>query len=81
MSWSKKVRKPSDLLKPGEMVEAVVLGVNAAEHRISLGLKQALGDPWEEAEKKYPTGTVVEGAVTSLQPFGAFVDLGNGSKG
>lgn len=81
MSWSKKVRKPSDLLKPGEMVEAVILGVNAAEHRISLGLKQALGDPWEEAEKKYPKDSVVEGAVTSLQPFGAFVDLGNGIEG
>lgn len=81
MSWSKKIRKPADVLKAGEMVEVIVLGVNAAEHRISLGLKQALGDPWEEAEKKYPQGTIVEGAVTSLQPFGAFVDLGNGVEG
>ena len=81
MSWSKKVRKPSDVLKPGEMVEAVVLGVNAAEHRISLGLKQALGDPWEEAQKKYTPGTVVEGKVVSMQPFGAFLDLGNGVEG
>ncbi len=81
MSWSKKVRKPSDVLKANEMVEAVVLGVNAAEHRISLGLKQALGDPWEEAQKKYVPGAVVEGAVISLQPFGAFVDLGNGIEG
>ena len=53
MSWSKKIKKPSDVLKTGEMVEAVVLGVNAAERRISLGLKQALGDPWEDAPKKY----------------------------
>ncbi len=81
MSWSKKIRKPADLLKPGEFVEAVVLGVNAPEHRISLGLKQALGDPWEEAEKKYAPGTVVEGAITSIQPFGAFVDLGSGVEG
>ena len=81
MSWSKKVRKPSDVLKVGEMVEAVVLAVNAGEHRISLGLKQALGDPWEEALEKYPEGAIVEGAVTSLQPFGAFVDLGNGIEG
>jgi small subunit ribosomal protein S1 len=81
MSWSKKVRKPSDVLKPGEMVEAVVLGVNAAEHRISLGLKQALGDPWEEAQQKFVVGTVVDGAVISLQPFGAFIDLGNGIEG
>lgn len=81
MSWSKKVRKPSDVVKVGEMVETVVLGVNAPEHRISLGLKQALGDPWEEAREKYPEGAIVEGAVTSLQPFGAFVDLGNGIEG
>ena len=81
MSWSKKVRKPSDVLKVAEMVEAVVLAVNAGEHRISLGLKQALGDPWEEALEKYPEGAIVEGAVTSLQPFGAFVDLGNGIEG
>ena len=81
MSWSKKVRKPSDILKIGDMVETVVLGVNAGEHRISLGLKQTLGDPWEEALEKYPEGAIVEGAITSLQPFGAFVDLGNGIEG
>jgi len=81
MSWSKKIKKPGDLLKPGEMVEAVVLGVNLAEKRISLGLKQALGDPWEEAQKKYQPGTVVEGPVSSLMNFGAFIDLGNGIDG
>jgi small subunit ribosomal protein S1 len=81
MSWSKKVRKPSDVLKKGESVDVVVLGVNAAEHRISLGLKQALGDPWEEAEKKFAPGTIVEGKITSLQKFGAFVELGEGIEG
>jgi small subunit ribosomal protein S1 len=81
MSWSKKIKRPSDVLKPREVVEVVVLGVNAAEHRISLGLKQALGDPWEEAQGKYAPGTVVEGAVTSLTNFGCFVDLGNGIEG
>ena len=81
MSWSKKVKKPSDVLKTGEMVEAVVLGVNVAERRIALGLKQALGDPWEEAIKKYAPGAVVEGPVTSLTNFGAFIDLGNGIEG
>jgi small subunit ribosomal protein S1 len=81
MSWSKKIKRPSDVLKPGEMVEVVVLGVNAAEHRISLGLKQALGDPWEEAQRKYTVGAVVEGAVSSLTNFGCFVDLGNGIEG
>jgi small subunit ribosomal protein S1 len=81
MSWSKKVRKPSDILKVGEQVEAVVLQVNAAEHRIGLGLKQALGDPWEEAQKKYPIGTTVEAPITNLAKFGAFVDLGDGIEG
>ena len=81
MSWSKKIRKPSDILKTGEMVEAVVLGVNASERRISLGLKQALGDPWEDALKKYPVGAVAEGPVTSLTNFGCFMDLGSGIDG
>ena len=81
MSWSKKIKKPSDVLKAGEMVEAMVLGVNIAERRISLGLKQALGDPWEDAAKKYAPGAVVEGPVTSLTNFGCFVDLGNGIEG
>ena len=81
MSWSKKIRKPADVLKAGERVEAVVLSVNPGEHRIGLGLKQALGDPWEEAAKKYPVGSTVEADVTSLQKFGAFVDLGDGIEG
>jgi len=81
MSWAKKVKKPSDLLKIGEMVEAVVLGVNAADRRISLGLKQALGDPWEDALKKYAVGAVAEGPVTSLTNFGCFMDLGGGIDG
>lgn len=75
MSWSKKVRKPSDLLKPGDNVEVVVLGVNPADKRISLGLKQALGDPWDEVEQKYPVGAVVEGPITQLKQFGAFVQV------
>jgi small subunit ribosomal protein S1 len=81
MSWAKKIKKPSDVLKTGEMVEAVVLGVNAADRRISLGLKQALGDPWEDAVKKYPIGAVAEGPVTSLTNFGCFIDLGGGVDG
>ncbi len=63
MSWSKKVRKPSDAVKSGETVEAVILGVNVPERRISLGLKQALGDPWIEAAKNFTIGSVVEGPV------------------
>jgi small subunit ribosomal protein S1 len=81
MSWSKKIRKPSDLVSVGDSVEVVVLGVNTGEKRISLGLKQALGDPWEEAEQKYAVGSIVEGPVTNMTNFGAFIDLGNGIEG
>jgi small subunit ribosomal protein S1 len=59
----------------------VVLSVKLAEKRIALGLKQALGDPWEEAVKRYPVGAVVEGPVTSLAAFGAFLDMGEGAEG
>ncbi|HEY6309106.1 MAG TPA: 30S ribosomal protein S1 [Candidatus Angelobacter sp.] len=81
MSWVKKVKKPSDLVKPGETVEAVILTVNAGERRIGLGLKQALGDPWIDAPQKFPVGSVVEGPVTSLTKFGAFVQLSEGIEG
>ena len=81
MSWSKKVRKPSDLLKVGDRVEVVVLGVKSGDKRIELSLKNALGDPFTEAMEKYKPGTVVEAPVTSIQAFGAFVDLGDGIDG
>jgi small subunit ribosomal protein S1 len=81
MSWTKRVRKASDVVKQGDVVEVAVLGVNPAEKRISLGLKQALGDPWEEAEKKYAPGSVVEGPVISLAKFGAFVQAAEGVEG
>jgi len=75
MSWVKRVRKASDLVKTGDSVEAVILGINQAERRMSLGLKQALGDPWADAAAKFPVGSVVEGTVTSLAKFGAFVQV------
>ncbi len=81
MSWAKKVRKPSDVVKPGETVEAVILGLNTGEKRISLGLKQALGDPWAEVEQKFPVGSVVQGPVTSITKFGAFIQLAEGVEG
>jgi small subunit ribosomal protein S1 len=82
MSWTtKKNLRPADIVKVGDSVEVVVLGVNTGERRIALGLKQALGDPWEEAVKKYPVGSAVEAPVTSLAKFGAFVDLGEGIEG
>jgi small subunit ribosomal protein S1 len=81
LSWNKRVRKPGDLLKVGERVEAVVLQVNAGERRISLGYKQASGDPWDTAAEKFLPGTVVEGPITNLMPFGVFVELGDGLEG
>jgi small subunit ribosomal protein S1 len=81
MSWIKKVRKPSDLVKPGEIVEAVILGMNTGERRLSLGLKQALGDPWADATQKFLVGSVVEGPVTSITKFGAFVQVAEGIEG
>jgi small subunit ribosomal protein S1 len=81
MAWGKKVRRPDDVVKPGHTVEAVILGVNAGEKRISLGLKQALGDPWADADRKFPLGSVVEGPVTRITKFGAFVELAEGVEG
>jgi small subunit ribosomal protein S1 len=81
MSWGKRVRKASDAVKPGETVEVVILGINPAERRISLGLKQALGDPWKEAAQKFPVGSIIEGSIVGLTKFGAFVQLADGIEG
>lgn len=81
MSWSKRPRKPSEIVRAGEIVEVTVLSVNPAERRIALGLKQALGDPWEEAPRRFPPGAIVEGRVVSLAKFGAFVELADGVEG
>jgi small subunit ribosomal protein S1 len=82
MSWSKgKIRKASDVVKEGETVEVVILGVDAAQRRLSLGLKQALGDPWVDVPQRFPIGSTVEGPVTSLTKFGAFVQLSEGVEG
>ncbi len=82
MSWVKKVRKPGDLVKIGDAVDTVILGINLQEKRISLGLKQALSkDPWAEAADKLQAGSVVEGPVTSFTKFGAFVQVFEGVEG
>jgi small subunit ribosomal protein S1 len=81
MSWAKKVRKPGDMVKPGDVVEVMILGVNAAERRMSLGLKQTLGDPWVDAPEKFAVGSQVEGPVTTFTKFGAFVQLAEGIEG
>ncbi len=81
LSWDKRARKPSDVFKPGDRVEAVILQVDPAAKRIGLGYKQLLGDPWEAAAERLKPGTVVEGPVTNLAQFGAWVDLGDGIEG
>ena len=81
MSWVKKVRKPSDILKEGDTVEVVILTVSPAEKRMSLGLKQTLGDPWADVAHKFPVGAAVEGAVTRMMKFGAFVQIAEGVEG
>jgi small subunit ribosomal protein S1 len=81
MSWVKRVRKPSDLVKTGETVEAVILGLNEGERRMSLGLKQALGDPWADARRMFPVGSVAEGPVVNIAKFGAFVQVAEGIEG
>lgn len=81
MSWDKRTRKPSDVVKPGDRVEVMVLQVNPADRRISLGLKQALGDPWESVPSRFPIGSTLEAPVSSIAAFGAFLDLGEGVEG
>jgi small subunit ribosomal protein S1 len=75
MSWSKRVKHPSKILNVGDSVEAMVLGVDPAARRISLGLKQVESNPWHELGEKYPVGTRIKGKVRNLTEFGAFVEV------
>ncbi|MGB6973862.1 MAG: 30S ribosomal protein S1 [Terracidiphilus sp.] len=81
MAWNKKVRHPGDLLKQGDSVEAVILAIQPEERRLSLGLKQTLADPWAEIPARFPAGSNVEGPVTRLTKFGAFVQIAEGVEG
>jgi len=81
MTWSKRLKHPSKLVKPGDEVETVVLSVNPADRRISLGMKQLLENPWENLTERYPAGTVVEGRVRNLTEFGAFIEIEDGIDG
>jgi small subunit ribosomal protein S1 len=85
MAWDKKVRHPSDLLRQGDRVDAIVLSVKlptaSDAGRISLGLKQTLADPWLEVERKFPAGSQIEGPVTKIMNFGAFVHITPGVEG
>jgi len=81
MSWTKSVHHPSQILKVGDLVESVVLNIDRDNRRISLGLKQALPDPWSVIEDKFQIGQKIEGRVTSLKNFGAFVEIEAGIEG
>lgn len=78
LSWIKKVSHPSEVLKKGDIVEAVVLSVDKESKKITLGVKQLGTNPWESIEKTMPVGSLVKGIVTKITAFGAFVELDNG---
>jgi small subunit ribosomal protein S1 len=81
LSWTKRVAKPSDMLKPDQEIEAVVLGINREEQKISLGLRQLEANPWDKAMEKYPAGTHVKGKIRNLTSYGAFIELEEGLDG
>jgi small subunit ribosomal protein S1 len=81
MSWNKKVTHPSKLAKVGDEVDVVVLDIKPSDRRVSLGIKQALPDPWLQVAEKYPVGTVVTGKVRNIAEFGAFIEIEDGFDG
>jgi len=81
LSWTKRVAKPSDVLKQDQEIEAVVLGINRDEQKISLGVRQLESNPWDIADQKYIVGTKVKGKVRNLTSYGAFVELEEGIDG
>jgi small subunit ribosomal protein S1 len=81
LSWTKRIAKPSDVLKQDQEIEAVVLGINRDEQKISLGIRQLESNPWDNAEQKYPAGTKVKGKIRNLTSYGAFIELEEGLDG
>jgi small subunit ribosomal protein S1 len=81
LSWTKRIARPGDVLTVGQEVEAVVLGVNKDEQKISLGVRQLETNPWDEMEHKYPIGKTVKGTVRNMTAYGAFVELEDGIDG
>ncbi|MBM3195819.1 MAG: 30S ribosomal protein S1 [Chlamydiae bacterium] len=81
LSWIKKVSHPSEVLKKGDYVEAVILSVDKESKKITLGVKQLTDNPWQSIEETMPVGSVVRGKVTKITAFGAFVELANGIEG
>ncbi len=81
LSWTKRIAKPSDMLKQDQEIEAVVLGINREEQKISLGIRQLEANPWDKAQEKYPPGTRVKGRIRNLTSYGAFIELEEGLDG
>src|SRR6058998_1081099 len=81
LSWTKRIAKPSDVLKADQEIQAVVLGINREEQKISLGIRQLEANPWDKAMGKYPVGTRVKGKIRNLTSYGAFVELEDGLDG
>jgi small subunit ribosomal protein S1 len=81
LSWTKRIAKPSDVLKADQEIEAVVLGINREEQKISLGIRQLEANPWDRALEKYPSGTKVKGKIRNLTSYGAFIELEEGLDG
>jgi small subunit ribosomal protein S1 len=81
LSWTKRIAKPGDVLKQDQEIEAVVLGINRDEQKISLGVRQLESNPWDSAAAKYTVGTKVKGKVRNLTSYGAFVELEEGIDG
>jgi len=81
LSWTKRIAKPSDVLKVAQEIEAVVLGINREEQKISLGIRQLETNPWDVAHEKYPSGTRVKGTIRNLTSYGAFLELEEGLDG
>jgi small subunit ribosomal protein S1 len=81
LSWTKRVAKPSDVLKQDQEIQAIVLGINREEQKISLGIRQLETNPWDKAQEKYPPGTHVKGKIRNLTSYGAFIELEEGLDG
>jgi small subunit ribosomal protein S1 len=81
MSWTKRIAKPSDLLKVGQELDAVILGLNRDEQKISLGLRQLEANPWDMVKHNYPVGARVRGKVRNMTTYGAFIELEEGIDG
>jgi len=81
LSWTKRVKHPSELFKKGDTVKAVVLNIDRENERFSLGIKQLTPDPWESIPARYPAGTIIKGKVTSVTDFGLFLEVEEGIEG